>query len=148
MPSLPPEPSSDESDLLSIPVPLVRVLQILGWDGALPLILALVPVVSRAIWPKPPVGVAGVLVLAPPVAALIRAHIGWHQIARRCGGRAPWWRQITMAVAILLLLVFEAAVGVLTFADGVPAWAWWIPIGVYAGYLAVISLTLWTPADQ
>ena len=43
MPSLPPEPSSDESDLLSIPVPLVRVLQILGWDGALPLILALVP---------------------------------------------------------------------------------------------------------
>src|SRR5262249_45065496 len=70
------EPSSDEPDIFSLPVPLMRLLQIAGWDGALPLFGALVPVISKAIWQKPPVAVGVALVLAPPVAALIRAHIG------------------------------------------------------------------------
>ncbi len=139
------EPSSDEPGFFPLPVPLVRALQIVGWDGVLPLFVALAPPVCKAIWPKPPLAVGAVLVLAPPVAALIRAHIGWHQIARRCGGHAPWWRQVTMAIAILLLLGFEASVGILTFGKDLPGSAWWIPIGVYAGYFAVISLTLWTP---
>jgi len=126
----------------------MRVLQILGWDGVLPLLIALAPPVCKAIWPKLPLVVGALLVLAPPVAALIRAHIGWHQIARRCGGNAPWWRQVTMAIAIILLLIFEAAVGILTFGDRLPPAAWSIPIGVYAAYFAVISLTLWTPRDN
>ncbi len=138
--------SSDEPDFALVPAPLLRVLQIAGWDGVLPLLVGVAPAVVKAICNNPPVGVGAMLVLVPPGAALIRAHIGYHQITRRCGGRAPLWRQVTMSLAILLLLVFEAAVAVLTFADH-PAWAWCVPIGVYAGYLVVINVTLWPPRD-
>ncbi len=52
-----------------------------------------------------------------------------------------------MALAIMLLLVFEALVGALTFAEGVD-WAWCIPIGVFALYLVVINVALWPPRDE
>src|SRR5436189_4050402 len=129
MSSAAPNFESDESWRDAMPSLLVRFLQIVGWDGALPLFVALGPVLVRTTCPKPPVAVGLLLVLAPPVAALVRAHIGWHQIAKRCAGRAPWLRQIAMAGAIVLLLVFEAAVGILTFNDKVPVTAWWITAG-------------------
>jgi hypothetical protein len=131
--------------MFSMPAPVVRLLQILGWDGALPLVVAVVPIVIKVICPKPPGEICVFLVLSPPVAALIRAHIGWHQIAKRCAGRAPCLRQLAMAAAILLLLLFEAAVSVLTFADNFPAAAWWFPIGAYAGYLVMIAAALRSP---
>jgi hypothetical protein len=142
MSSTAPDFAPDESSHDATPSRVVRLLQIAGWDGALPLVVALGPVLVRTICPKPPVAVGLFLVLAPPVAALIRAHIGWHQIAKRCGGHAPWLRQVAMAAAIVLLLVFEAAVGILTFNDNVPVDAWWIPVGFYAGYLVMISFAL------
>ncbi len=142
-----PDSPSDEPDFALVPAPLLRVLQIAGWDGVLPLLVALAPAVVKAIYKNPPVGVGALLVLAPPAAALIRAHIGYHQITIRCGGRAPLWRQVMMALSIVLLLAFEAAVGILTFSDD-PAWAWFIPVGIYAGYLAVINVTLWPPRAE
>lgn len=143
-----PEPLPDQPDVCSIPAPFVRALRLVGWDGALPLCVALGPVLVKTIWPKPPGAVGLVLVLAPPIAALIRAHIGWHQIANRCAGRAPWLRQIAMAAAIILLLAFEAAVGVLTFADDIPDSAWWFPTGIYAVYLLMITLALRSPREK
>jgi hypothetical protein len=140
-----PDRSPCESGVFSIPVPVITFVQLFGWDGALPLFVALGPIVVKAIWPKPPLLIGTVLVLAPPVAALIRAHIGWHQIAKRCAGRAPWLRQIAMAIAILLLLAFEGGVCIMTFSDNIPASAWWFPIGFYTGYVAMITLALRPP---
>jgi hypothetical protein len=47
-----------------------------------------------------------------------------------------------MAAAIMLLFVFESAVSILSFGDKIPASAWWIPIGTYAGYLAAVGFAL------
>jgi hypothetical protein len=121
--------------------------QLFGWDGVLPVVVALGPIVARTIFEKPPGLVVVFLIFAPPVAALIRAHLGWHQIARRCGGHAPLVRQLAMAAAIVLLLAFEGSVGVLAFADRLPPSAWWFPVGVYAGYLAMIIVALRPPSD-
>ncbi len=142
-----PDSAPDESGMFSMPSAVVSFLQALGWDGALPLLTALGPVAIKAIWPQPPAAAGFVLVLSPPVAAFIRSQIGWHQIAKRCGGRAPWLRQIAMAAAIVLLLVFEIAVSVLTFAAAFPASAWCIPAAFYAGYLVMIGLAL-RPAPE
>jgi hypothetical protein len=64
------------------------------------------------------------------------------QIAKRCGGQAPWLRQIAMAAAIVLLLLFEIAVMALTFSKNLPAEAWCFPVGFYAAYLVMVSLAL------
>jgi len=132
----------DEPGMFAMPPRLQRFVQIVGWDGALPLVVGLGPIAVRAVGAQPRDGIGLILVLAPPIAALIRAHIGWHQIARRCGGRAPWLRQVAMAMAIILLLFFEGAVGILTFNDRLPVAAWAFPVGFYALYLGTISLAL------
>jgi hypothetical protein len=131
-----------EHDGTLIPPPIVPFLQILGWDGALPLLTASAPVGIKLIWGEPPILAGFFLVFSPPIAAFIRTQIGWHQIARRCGGRAPWLRQVAMAAAIVLLLLFEIAVSVLTFDKMLPAKAWCVPVGFYAGYLVMVSLAL------
>jgi hypothetical protein len=132
----------EEPGMFSMPSAVVPFLQILGWDGALPLLTALGPAVIRSLWPQPPWPASLFLVFAPPTAALIRTQIGWEQIAKRCGGRAPWLRQIAMAAAIVLLLAFEIVVSVLTFAKDLPASAWWFPVAFYAGYLVMVSFAL------
>jgi hypothetical protein len=121
---------------------VLQILERAGWDGALPLVVAAAPLIVKAIFPNPPVAAGVFLVLSPPVAAMIRAHIGWQQIALRCGGRAPWMRQIAMALAIMLLCVFEGSVTILTFDNGAPADAWLVPIGTFAGYLVMINFAL------
>ncbi|MBI3866631.1 MAG: hypothetical protein HY290_32515 [Planctomycetia bacterium] len=136
------DPAPDEPGEPTAPFPMARFLQILGWDGALPLVVALAPAFVKTFWPQPPVGVGLFLILAPPGAAMFRAHIGWHQIAQRCGGRAPWLRQVAMAAAIAMLFLFESAVSALTFANNAPAGAWWIPCGSYAAYLAFVTFAL------
>jgi hypothetical protein len=137
-----PNADPNEHDCTLIPLAAVSFLQILGWDGALPLITASAPVFIKLIWEEPPVAAGLLLVFSPPIAAFIRTQIGWQQITKRCAGRAPWLRQIAMAAAIVLLLLFEIAVSVLTFGKNIPAEIWWFPVGFYAGYLVMVSLAL------
>lgn len=135
-------PALEKTTGFFMPTPRLRPLQFIGWDGILPLFVALGPVLAKAIFLKPPMEVVICLIFAPLVAALIRAHIAGQQFAQRFSGHAPWLRHIALASAILLLLVFEAAVAVLTFAESVPASDWWFPAGIYGGYLAMISFAL------
>lgn len=143
-----PDSASNDSGLHSLPPAVVRFLQILGWDGALPLLTALGPAAIKSIWPQPPGPAVVFLIFAPPVAAFIRTHIGWHQIAKRCGGHAPWLRQVAMAAAIVLLLGFEIVVSILTFDNAHPASDWLIPVGFYAGYLVMVSFALRPSRDS
>lgn len=138
-----PKSAPEEPGLFSVPVAVWSFLQILGWDGVvLPLLTALGPVVIKTIWPQPPPVACIVLVFSPPIAAFVRSQIGWHQIAKRCGGQAPWLRQVWMAGAIVVLLAFEIMVSVLTFNPALPASAWGFAVGLYAGYLVMVSLAL------
>ena len=115
---------------------------IVGWDGVLPLVVALGPILVKVVLPKGHIAEVVATVLIPILAALLRADLGWHQIARICNGHAPWMRQMAMAGAIVQLLLFEAAVGVLTIAGDAPAAAWLFPIAFYAFYLVMIRLAL------
>jgi hypothetical protein len=133
----------DEPGLFTLNPATQQFLQNLGWDGALPLIMALAPAVVKAVWGNPlPVEAGLFLGFSPPIAALIRTQVGWYQIAKRCGGQAPVLRQVAMAVAIILLLAFEVSVSVLTFDQVLPMKVWLIPAGFYAWYLVMISIAL------
>jgi len=125
----------------------MRFFQNIAWDGAWPLVVALGPILVRLVTPRPPLAVGMFLFFCPLVAMCVRARMGWHQIANRCGGRAPWLRQIAMAFAIVVLFGFEGAVSILTFSPDIPALAWLVPLGFYAGYLSLIAFAL-RPASQ
>jgi len=125
-----------------------RFLRTIGWDGVLPPLVASAPLVVKLFFPNANVAKVLVITLVPVGAAITRAHFGVRQIARVCGGEVPFIRQMGMAGAIVLLLLFEAGVGVLTFSEDLPAEAWWFPIGFYTAYLVVIALVLWRDSDE
>jgi hypothetical protein len=125
-----------------------RFLRTIGWDGVLPPIVASAPLIVKALFPNANIAKVLVVTLVPVAAAIIRAHFGVRQIARACGGEVPFFRQIGMAAAIVLLLLFEAGVGILTFSEDLPAEAWWFPIGFYSAYVTMIALVLWPDADE
>ncbi len=119
-----------------------RIFRAIGWDGVLPVLVASGPVFVKAMFPKGHIAEVIAAVLVPILAALIRASVGWRQIARVCHDRAPWLRQMALAAAIVLLLLFEVAVSVLTFAGDAPASAWWLPAVLYAAYIFMITRAL------
>jgi hypothetical protein len=120
----------------------VRCLRALAWDGALPLFVVAVPAFVKAVFPGKDVAEVVAMLFVPIAAALVRASAGWHQIVRVCHGRTPWWRQLALAAAIVLLLLFEVAAGMLTTAKDEPASVWLFPAVLYVAYIALISLAL------
>ena len=119
-----------------------------GWDGVLPVAVALVPIVLRTIFPPPNPIVPFAVVFMPIFVAMVRASIGVRQIARVCGGAAPVPRQLGLAAAIVMLLLFELAVGVMATTDVEPAEAWWFPVTMLSLYLITISFALRPARDE
>ena len=124
-----------------------NVARALGWDGVLPLAVASVPPFVKAFLPNAGVGTGFTCVLIVVFAAIFRAHWGAGQIARVCGGKVPFLRQVSLAAAIIVLLLFEASVGIMAFGQGIPAAGWWFPVGFYAAYVVLIALSLWPDAN-
>lgn len=120
-----------------------RLRSIIGWDGVLPIAVGMAPAITPAVFPKGHIAEVAAAVLVPVVAALVRASVGYQQITLVCAGSTPRTRQAAMAIAITLLLLFEATSGVLTCVDDEPLSAWLFPIGLYFAYLITIVLTLW-----
>lgn len=123
------------------------VLSFVGWDGALPLAVVAAQFISRMLLVGADAAMIASIIVAPIIAALIRAQVGYQQIAENCGGTAPAWRQIALALAIALLLAFEILWGALAAADGAPAAAWIVPVGCYLAYLVMIVLALRPSGD-
>ena len=119
-------------------------LEMLRWDGVLPWVAAAVPLLLSALFGNNHPAVVLAL-FVPIVTALARAAIGYDQIAQVNRGRAPWARQVALAVAIAILFAFEIASGVLAFADDAPPEAWLILFALYCAYLAMIGLALRKP---
>jgi hypothetical protein len=121
---------------------LKRLLEAIGWDGVLPLLVASGPIFVKKMLPRGHIAEVFVVVLVPIFAAIIRASVGRRQIVRICDGRAPWLRQIALAAAIVTLLFFEAVVGLLTFVgEEIPS-AWWLALALYAAYVALVTYAL------
>ena len=122
-------------------------LAMLRWDGVLPWVAAAVPLLMRVLFGNDHPGVVLVL-FVPIVTALARAAIGYDQIAEVNRGRAPWTRQVALAVAIAILFAFEIVSGVLVFSDDAPLEAWLVLFVLYGSYLVMIWLALRKPRDE
>jgi hypothetical protein len=118
-----------------------------GWDGVLPWVAAAVPLLLSAVFGNDHPGVVLAL-FVPILTALARAAIGYDQIAQVNHGRAPWARQVALAVAIAILFAFEIVSGVLAFSDDAPLEAWLVLFALYSAYLAMIWLALRKPRDD
>jgi hypothetical protein len=119
------------------------LLSTIGWDGGMPFFVAsatgLVPVLSGG-----HVGTEAIAaILIPIVAALARTHHAHRQFQRR-GIRPTVLREILLASAVIMLMLFEGCLAVLLFAPGVPPSAWLVAAGMYLAYLAFILAALRT----
>ncbi|MBA3482830.1 MAG: hypothetical protein H0T51_13545 [Pirellulales bacterium] len=118
---------------------------VLAWDGLLPLGVSAIPSAVEVLFPKSDIAEIVTAVVIPIFSALIRSVVGVRQIRTLCEGALPIPRQIALAIAIVLLMLFEAFVAMLTFADDEPPSAWLAPAGFYVFYLATIAIAFVPP---
>ena len=118
---------------------------ILAWDGLLPLGITAFTVILRFLYPGNVEAELFAFFGLPFIGALLRASVGVHQLRKFTGG-SVWWRQILLAVAIVLLLFLEAASAIVVHLENdpdVPLWFRLTPAGIYACYLPVVILAFW-----
>lgn len=117
-----------------------RVIAIIAWDGVLPLAVASSTLVAAQFLPEPLAALAAFFI--PVGAAGIRAATAQDQLLRRCDGHAPLLRQLALAAAIVLLLVFELLASILGLIADAPLVIWCVPAAAYAAYLVLIVWAL------
>lgn len=121
-----------------------RGLTFLFWDGVLPLVVATVPsLLVRRRGPWEALGFLAIF-LVPMIAALLRCGIGSYQL-RTVVGFVSVRRQLALAAAIIVLLLFEIAVNVIRAAPDIPGEGWAFAAGLYAAYLVIIWATFRLP---
>jgi hypothetical protein len=121
----------------------------LAWDGLLPMCLTAITVAVEFLYPDEVEAQLFAFMLLPMIGALLRASVGVHQL-RRFTGASIWWRQLLLAIAIVLLFVMEAASALVVFAaddPDLPLWMRVTPAGLYACYLPVVILAFWRRAE-
>ncbi|SFJ17460.1 hypothetical protein [Planctomicrobium piriforme] len=113
-----------------------------GWDGILPLVIVIVPTAIRALLPRQDVPEILCVILMPLAALLWRAHAGAIEIRRICDGRLPALRQCGLAIAIILLMLFEFLATITVFSPQLLWEMWPTIVGLYAMYFLTITVTL------
>ena len=113
------------------------LLSVIGWDGCLPLLVATAPAFFPFVIRGRDLAELTAVIMAPIVAALVRAHHGRRQL-EKYRGRATLGRQFLFGLAIAVLLLFEGLSGVLHCADGVPPSAWFTAGAIYLVYLSLM----------
>ncbi|MBI1370706.1 MAG: hypothetical protein GC162_18870 [Planctomycetes bacterium] len=88
------------------------------------------------------------MIFIPLGAALLRCMVGADQIRRLCGGRLPVLRQCALAIAIVLVLIFEGILAVLVTAGAEAPWQLWLAAGgFYFFYIGMCLLAFMPPRD-
>lgn len=119
-----------------------RFRQVIFWDSIVPLVLALTPFPVKAAFPRSDLAQFGTALLLPIAAALICTPIAWKQLLWISNGSAPWLRQLAVAAAVIVLMLFEMMTAALIFANDEPLSIWVWPLGFYLAYLLLIVLAL------
>jgi hypothetical protein len=123
-------------------------LQHFTWDGILPLAIALLPLLIRHTFPDGHMLEVTVAIVAPVLAAFLRAAIGIHQLDAITNGKPNMTRQVLFTLAIVLLLLAEVFVSTLQFSRNEPLSAWFIAAGTFFLYLILIQNALCPDNDQ
>lgn len=114
----------------------------LGWDGCLPLIAASSRLVLPFLIDDKPLVLMIAVFMVPLTTALLRAHRGKRQLEHLVG-RASVWRQVLLAAAILVLIIFEAAMGIIV-GEAQAGLDHWLAAGTfYLVYLLLVAAAVW-----
>lgn len=117
-----------------------RFFRTAAWDGGLPILAIVAPLIVRVVFPEAKLLPPLMVLFLPPCVAGARAKIGARQLIQEHGDSPPLLRQIALAAAIVLLLIFDVFVVFLAFNKGERPVAWLVPVGCYVAYL---MLVLW-----
>ena len=115
----------------------------LAKDGSLVLVVALIPALLAACLPNQQATAAGISMLVAFCAAFVRAGLGTNRIRKSCGGKLPVLRQVALALAIILLMIFEFTACALSFAPDVPLWGWGAAALLLMAYLLLAGIALY-----
>lgn len=99
--------------------------RVLGWDGVLPVCVALLPAGFTHFFPDEPAGLTFLAAAIPIAAFFIRYRIGRGQIAsHRTGPALRSCQEVVFVAAILWLCLIDCFVIALNFAPAIPAEEW------------------------
>jgi hypothetical protein len=114
---------------------------VLGWDGALPLVVCLLPTWLDVWFPnrQRDLAMVSLVLLVPLIAALIRAGSGARQL-RRFGLIPSLSRQLLFTCALIVLMFFESLSAVLQLGNMMNAFGGLIILPFYVIYLVLILL--------
>lgn len=118
------------------------------WDGILPLLIAASPLFVRMTLRDGHMLEVAVAILAPVLAATLRAAVGVHQLDLITNGKPNVTRQVQLSLAIILLLLVEIFASTLQFARNEPLSAWLFPAGLFCLYLILIQNALSPDEDH
>ena len=119
-----------------------RYLNNIARDGILPVVIAFLPFIVRMAFRDGHMLEVAVAIVAPVLAAFLRAAIGIHQLDAITNGKPNLTRQVLFTMAIILLLLIEVFVSTLQFARNEPLTAWFFPAGLFCLYLILIQNAL------
>ena len=122
--------------------------RLIGWDGVVPGLVALVPFATRLWFPANSITVLAVVVLVPMGAALVRADVGYREFRSMGLLRPPAWRQLLLALAISLLLLCEIVAGLIPLMGDAPFIAWLIPLSIYICYFVCVVAAFTTVSSS
>ena len=116
-----------------------------AWDGLLPIVVGIVPLLIGLFAPGDHVLAFFTSGLLPMFAAFVRAAMAHRQLQRVCHGQTPVIRQFLIALAIVSLMITEAIIAMMAMApknERVPVEIWWTLGCSYLLYLLCIVTAL------
>jgi hypothetical protein len=119
-----------------------QLMTIISWDGAMPLLVAFTPSLIRALFPRGHLAEVVAAIFLPILLALFRSHVGSKQLRQFNKSDPIRGRQLALAAAITLLLLFEIGVMILHFANDEPGTAWIVTAALFVSYLFMIWIAV------
>lgn len=120
-----------------------RYSTITAWDGLFPAIAFLSPTVLSVLMPDAPPGAIGVMCLVISfVLAVVRSSMAYGQLEVICGQRPPYFRQVIIAMAIVVLLICEVVTNILQIVRPPKIGPWFIPLLLFGFYMTLVAYAL------
>ena len=127
---------------------MIWFLRVLIWDGVLPLVLVVVPLVIRMAFPQFPDVVVPIAIILPIAAFFLRFYVGCCYITENhCGDWTRRVQSVSLVIGILALLIIDVmCIGTLGLPNG-PIWndppALKVLSCIYGLYLVSMAMTLY-----
>ena len=116
----------------------------LGWDGIFPLIAAMVPSIINWCFPGERFINGLITELIPFGVAIVRANIGYRQLSDVAHTKPSIRQQVILALAILILLVFESLAVRIQSVNDAPAIAYVAAGAIYLTYFVLATFVFRT----